>query len=135
MNVALTVPSSEAVLVEYPGFVRDSDAAVKSLGGTTAISAAAETAGQRETELALSWRGGDPLAHPIVGDRQSAKGLIIRVAKRRKHQEASQNSQLDVTIEARITSSFQFNSLADFQYASCDTQISARPVGSSSSCL
>ena len=127
MNVSVIVPSTEGVLVEFPGFVRDSEAAIQKLGGLTAISTAAETEAQKEAELAFNARAGDALAHPIVGDRQPTRGLILRVVtKSDSSLGVTCNNSFEVTAAARISSTFQFNSLADFQYT---TSASTRQVG------
>ena len=83
MDANLLVPDKEAVLVEYPAFVNNVSSAVQSLGGQSLISAAVTVEAQKETELALHARLGDPLSHPIVGDRQPAKGLLLRVTRSR----------------------------------------------------
>lgn len=130
MKVTLTVPGSEAVLVEFPGFVKNTNAATSSLGGIRAISAAAGTDVQKEAELSLQPRAGDQLAHPIVGDRQPSKGLLLRVTKRQGLGDTGVDPE--VTAVAYISSTFQFNSLADFQYTSSDLSSEAAQVPGSS---
>ena len=65
-------------MVELPGYVRDSAAALDALGGTDAVAAAA---GGHAPYLRLRLRGGDPMAHPLLGDRRPARGLLLRISR------------------------------------------------------
>ena len=65
-------------MVEYPGFVRDSGAALDALGGADAVAAAA---GGQAHYLRLKLRPGDPMAHPLLGDRRPARGLLLRISR------------------------------------------------------
>lgn len=136
MDAQVIVPALDAVVAEFPAFVRNTDAAVARLGGLKAISEAAETDAQKAAELSLAARPNDPLAHPIVGDRVPAKGLILRVSKRTAvtantpQASASNDAEtLDISAVARVGAAFQFTSLADFQYTSTATTV--RPAVSS----
>ena len=77
---ALTVPSDEAVLIEYPGFVENPEAALATLGGPGTV-AAVLGSDSRASELPLRFRPGDALAHPIAGLRMPASGLLLRVTR------------------------------------------------------
>ncbi|KAK9800849.1 hypothetical protein WJX73_009274 [Symbiochloris irregularis] len=151
MDAQVIVPALDAVVVEYPAFVREPDKAIARLGGLKAISAAAETDAQKAAELSLTARPHDLLAHPIVGDRVPAKGLILRI--RRQAAPATNDASaasagapgpggnnLEVSAVARVDAAFQFTSLADFQYTSTPSaaplqqqqqqqQQSAQPIG------
>ena len=70
------VPDDEVVLVEYPGIVRNVDAAMATLGGPAAL-AARQAVG---AILQLRFRPGDPLSHPLIADRQPARGMLLRIA-------------------------------------------------------
>lgn len=70
------VPDDEVVLVEYPGIVRNVDAALATLGGPAAL-AARQAVG---AILQLRFRPGDPLSHPLIADRQPARGMLLRIA-------------------------------------------------------
>ncbi|KAK9819818.1 hypothetical protein WJX72_002751 [[Myrmecia] bisecta] len=62
VSVTQPVPSQQVLLVEYPGYVQNVDAALDTLGGTQAI--AAQHNGTSNF-LALRFRPGDPLTHPV----------------------------------------------------------------------
>lgn len=70
------VPDDEVVLVEYPGIVRNVDAALATLGGPAAL-AVRQAVG---AILQLRFRPGDPLTHPLIADRQPARGMLLRIA-------------------------------------------------------
>lgn len=72
------VPYDEAVMVEFPGTVRDVDAALAMLGGQAAAALRHSAAGY----LQLRFRPSDPISHPLVADRQPARGLLLRISRR-----------------------------------------------------
>lgn len=78
-SVTQPVPGQEALLVELPGRVQDPDRAVARLGGLHAVAGVA--AGQAQF-LNFHFRPGDPLAHPLQGDRRAARGLLLRVSRK-----------------------------------------------------
>ena len=133
MEANITVCQTEAVLIEYPGFVNNAEAALDSLGGLQAVSIAASSEAHRDAELALVSRPGDPLAHPIVGDRQPTKGLILHITRSAAAASNGAKPGLDVNVTARVGSTFQFNSLADFQYISSSSGPSSAQVGGADS--
>jgi hypothetical protein len=79
VSVEQALPNEEAFLVEYPGFVRDSHAALDTLGGAEAVAA---TARGNASLLPLRFRRGDPLSHPLLGDKQATKGLLLKLTCR-----------------------------------------------------
>lgn len=77
-SVTQSIPEKNALLVEYPGYVKDSDAAIQTLGGLEAISA---TADGSSPVMSLHLRPGDPLSHPLSGYKQSTRGLLLRISR------------------------------------------------------
>ena len=78
-SVTQPVPGQEALLVEFPGHIQDPDKALARLGG---IEAVAGVASGRAQFLGFQFRPGDPLAHPLQGDRRPAKGLLLRISRK-----------------------------------------------------
>lgn len=78
-SVTQSIPDRDALLVEYPGFVSNQDAAIQTLGGLGAISAVAEGA---SSVLSLHLRPGDPLSHPLLGYKQKTNGLLLRISRK-----------------------------------------------------
>ncbi len=57
MSVTQPVPSREAFLVEFPGYFRNPQAAIQTLGGVDALTKAASS---DDSVLQLRFRPGDP---------------------------------------------------------------------------
>ncbi|KAJ1627878.1 hypothetical protein T492DRAFT_595314, partial [Pavlovales sp. CCMP2436] len=70
------LPAEEALCVEYPGFVRDTERALETLGGLDAIALARH---DDSTLLQLRLRPDDPYAHPIFGETVLTAALLLRV--------------------------------------------------------
>ena len=77
MECSQQIPSQEALLLEFPGFVKNAQPALDSFGGQEAVSEM--LAGTRQA-LQLRLRPGDPLAHPILGLKQQTQGLLLRLS-------------------------------------------------------
>ena len=112
MSVTQPVPDREAFLVEYPGYIQNPDAVLQTLGGVDGLTAAS----QRDNSLLqLKFRPDDPLAHPVYGERQPTKGLLVKLSRN-----AANTSQHGVEAEvvAFVQSKFTFTGMADYQYQS-----------------
>lgn len=120
MSVTQPVPSREAFLVEFPGYVRNYQAAVNTLGGVDALTKAASS---DDSVLQLRFRPDDPYAHPLYGERQAAKGLLLKIARK-----VADPSQGSVTAEvlACVNSKFTFSGMADYQYLPVDSSKSGK---------
>jgi Tau95 Triple barrel domain len=67
-SLSQAIPQQEALAIEYPGYVANVPAVLRTLGGIEALCAAQES---RSNFLRLHLRPGDPLAHPLLGDRHA----------------------------------------------------------------
>lgn len=112
MSVTQPVPDEEAFLVEYPGYVQNADAVIQTLGGVDSLTAASH--GDNPL-LQLKFRPDDPLAHPVYGERQATKGLLIKLS--RNAADASPNG-VQAEVVASVHSKFTFTGMADYQYQS-----------------
>ncbi|EIE20604.1 hypothetical protein COCSUDRAFT_57748 [Coccomyxa subellipsoidea C-169] len=115
-SVTQSIPEKNALLVEYPGYVKDSDAAIQTLGGLEAISA---TADGSSPVMSLHLRPGDPLSHPLSGYKQSTRGLLLRIS-RNAGAATDSEEELKAEVMAHVKFAVRFPGLADFQYVSCD---------------
>lgn len=79
MECKQRVPDQEALLLEFPGFVKAVQPALDSFGSQDAVSDL--LAGSREA-LQLRLRPGDPLAHSIFGLKQPAQGILLRLSRK-----------------------------------------------------
>ncbi len=109
--LSLTVPTTSYSAVEYPGYVRNVDRAMQTLGGGEAIAASLRT---QSSFLKLAFRPEDPSSHPLFGDRQETHNhLLLRISRRRGAPEGEAPS---VSIAARVPVTFRFGGLCDFQF-------------------
>lgn len=94
-------------MIEYPGFVKNVDKALNTLGGFSAIEKVLESQKER---LELKFRASDPLAHPAYGDRVPKKCLVLKIRKNKR------NGQFKVELDGKINTSYRFDTLAEFQW-------------------
>lgn len=117
------VPDAEVLCVEYPGFVRDQERAIETLGGLASIARAKH---DESALLQLRLRPADPHSHPIFGEKVAAVALLLRVRRPRTQPPsalgaappalAEPASAATATVVARVTQAVRFRGLADFQY-------------------
>ena len=79
MECGQQIPDQDTLLLEFPGFVKNSEAALDSFGGANAVS---ELLSGDRNALQLRLRPGDPLAHPLFGLKQQTKGLLLKVSRK-----------------------------------------------------
>ncbi|KAJ1971540.1 tau 95 subunit of transcription factor TFIIIC, partial [Dimargaris xerosporica] len=129
-----TIPADDYFVVEYPGYVKNSQRVLTTLGGLTAISKAYNV----ETKsLDLRYRPGDPFSHAIEGEVCPTSNLLLKVTRtvrRKKHQSPNSTSQteicnrpdepdeettkFDAHICGFVRRTVRYRSLADFQVVS-----------------
>jgi hypothetical protein len=130
-GAALRVPPLEAAAVEFPGYIRNPANALAALGGEAEASSAL---GGAAGMLRLWLRPGDPLSHPLFGERRRARSLLLRVARRRAPPPGADSdpatgddtSEPTVSVAAVVTSAYRFTGLADFQYLPVDPRAPSR---------
>ncbi len=106
-------PEAEALCIEYPGYIKNFDSALQTLGGTEKIAQALQ--GPKHRPLPLNFRPEDPLSHPLDGERQDLSGCLLRFSRSAG---AGQPDLVKGSIVARLTTSYTFTGIADFQYGS-----------------
>lgn len=111
-----TVPRDTAVVVHYPGYVQDVDAALDSMGGLVGI-AASHAAHDREP-LQVKCRPRDSLSHPLFAERVRGRALLLKVAQSRNHGDSDESQAVQAEVVARVNVSYNFAGIADFQYLS-----------------
>lgn len=89
---------------------------------------------QSATYLPLHLRPGDPLSHPIFGEKKKAKGLLLKVSRNNHRDQPSDpdahNHCASVTVVGMVTTFIQFGGMADFQYVSQDPRPPVQQVTS-----
>lgn len=108
----------EMVMIEYPGFVKNPDKAMLTLGGLESIE---KVVGSQKDRLELKFRKSDPFAHPAYGDREPKKCLVMRIRKRKSNNQSSTTSEeyspgFDINIIGRVQTSYKFETMAEFQW-------------------
>ncbi|DBA84225.1 TPA: hypothetical protein ACH3X2_006290, partial [Trebouxia sp. C0005] len=125
MSVTQPVPSREAFLVEFPGYIRNPQAVVQTLGGVDALTRAANS---DDSVLQLRFRPDDPYSHPLYGERQAAAGLLLKIARK-----VADPTQHDVKAKvlACVHTKFTFSGMADYQYLPVDSSLSKKASSTS----
>ncbi|CAG8570655.1 8679_t:CDS:2 [Diversispora eburnea] len=73
------IPSQQLFSVEYPGYVKNMDKILQTLGGRKGLKKAVN-----EDLMELRFRPGDPFCHPINGDVIPTSNLLLKVSWKRK---------------------------------------------------
>ncbi|KAL5281142.1 GTF3C5 family protein [Megaselia abdita] len=109
--------TTELVLVEYPGIVKNVEKMINTLGGNRKISEVFSTENKR---LELRYHPGNPYNKPVNGDSHRSCGILLKVKIKKQRIKSENNvsskSVANVTILGHVTKAYRFNSLCDFQY-------------------
>lgn len=119
MSENCVVPEAEAFVVEYPGYVRNVQAMMQTLGGSKALAAAANGS---NSVLQLRFRPDDLISHPLYGERQATNGLLLKLSR---PDAGPEDPRVSAEVVARVHSKFTFTGMADYQYLPVDPSVSA----------
>lgn len=108
----LALPDTKLVCVEYPGFVKNVDKMLDSIGGEQGLS---KTYADSSKRLELRYRPKDPYCHPVCGNRFSSTNLLIRVCRRRR-KGSNEEGHMSIEVLGLIETTYKFQGMADFQY-------------------
>lgn len=100
------------LMVEYPGFVKNVDKALATMGGLETIEKVSKSDKDR---LELKFRKKDPLSHPAYGDRSAKKCLVLKLKKIRKGP-SDINCEYSISVVGKAQTSYCFETLAEFQW-------------------
>lgn len=95
----ITVNQGKFVDVEYPGYIKDENNMLQTLGGEETVS---RTFSKPTRRLELSFRPEDPYAHVVCADRYPTANLLLKVKRRRKKQKEGTNEPEEVKYEQEI---------------------------------
>eukprot|EP00884_Botryococcus_braunii_P007405 jgi/Botrbrau1/16666/Bobra.0068s0082.1 len=131
-SFTLCVPTDECVVLEFPGYIKNDSKALEMFGGAQAIQKAM---GQTATYLPLHLRPGDPLSHPIYGEKKKTKGILLKVCRPKRPDSddsgaspSADTSEVYATVVGRVSTVIQFGGMADFQYVSQDPRPNLQQV-------
>lgn len=85
--------------VEYPGYIKDENHMLETLGGEEKVT---RTFSNSTRRLELSFRPEDPYAHAVCADRFPTANLLLRVKRRRKKQREGTSQPEKVKYEQEI---------------------------------
>ncbi|KAJ1821840.1 tau 95 subunit of transcription factor TFIIIC [Coemansia sp. RSA 2599] len=115
------IPQRTVLSVEYPGYVANTENAIKSLGGREKL--ARDVSEDTGARLELRYRYNDPTSHPISGEIVPTQNILIKVRRRTKRAKGApkdKNAEKSVETSAEIVGIIEktarFRKLADFQY-------------------
>ena len=97
-------------MIEYPGFVKNVDKALNTLGGVSTIDKVNKSEKDR---LELKFRRADPLSHSAYGDRVAKKGLVLRI---RRSKTSQNEEQFSISVVGKVQTVYCFDTLAEFQW-------------------
>ncbi|KAJ2238223.1 tau 95 subunit of transcription factor TFIIIC [Coemansia sp. RSA 1722] len=115
------IPQRTVLSVEYPGYIKDAEKAIRSLGGREKL--ARDVSEDTGARLELRYRYNDPTSHPISGEIVPTQNVLIKVTRRIKRAKgASKDKSTEISTETSaeivgiIEKTARFRKLADFQY-------------------
>eukprot|EP00794_Sanderia_malayensis_P015747 gene15747-17336_t len=120
--------TTRLLCIEYPGYVRNVDKMLQTLGGLDKIS---DTYFNTKRRIELHFRPEDPYCHSVCGDLHSARGVLLKVKRRRRktniatsstsavqdqQQQETQEWNYEQEVVGIVHSTYKFTSLVDYQY-------------------
>ncbi|CAG8594178.1 8576_t:CDS:2 [Acaulospora morrowiae] len=118
------IPSQQLFSVEYPGYVKNIDKVLQTLGGQRGLKKAVN-----EDLMELRFRPGDPFCHPINGDVIPTSNLLLKVTWKRKkrkthvsqkilddHTDNGDVKDVDFKVIGIISKTCRFRGMADYQF-------------------
>ncbi|KAF7985190.1 hypothetical protein HWV62_7796 [Athelia sp. TMB] len=114
------LPSAHFFSIEYPGYVRPSSVplAIEHLGGQLSLDTAFKrTATKADALIELSFRPGNPFAHPVPGDVVGTSNVLLKVVKRkRKGADGVLVGEYTAEAVGAITKTVRFRSKCYYQF-------------------
>lgn len=119
------MPHKNAVVIHYPGYVQNEEAAIRNMGGIDGVSAS-HLAHDRDP-LQVKCRPTDGLSHPLFAERVRGRALLLKVSPQTSSSDGSSQG-VKAEVVARVNVSYRFTGIADFQYIST-TRVTGTPEG------
>ncbi|KAK4511326.1 uncharacterized protein ATC70_012541 [Mucor velutinosus] len=113
----IPIEKKKFLCVEYPGYVKKPERAIKTLGGESALSEALSN----NWQVQLRYRAKDIFSHPINGDVLDSCKLLVKVTRRVKRSKKTgevveDDSPWQHQVVGTVEKTVRFRALADFQY-------------------
>ena len=107
------VPRTSAIAIHYPGYIKNLDKALDSLGGEESLHKALQEA---TGFLKLRLRPEDQHSHPLFGERQQESGYVLRIS----HPRSQPDAEPTIQIVSRVHAGYVFTGMADYQFLGAD---------------
>ncbi|XP_077981401.1 general transcription factor 3C polypeptide 5-like, partial [Glandiceps talaboti] len=104
--------NNKLVCVEYPGFVKNVDKMLATLGGEETVSKIHSDPSRR---LELRYKPNNPYCHAACGNRYATTSLLLKVVKKTKKSDPSY-VEYKSEILGSVETTYRFQGLADYQY-------------------
>jgi general transcription factor 3C polypeptide 5 (transcription factor C subunit 1) len=113
----LPIGDKKFLSVEYPGVVRRTKRAIKTLGGEKALARSLAL----NSQVDLWYRPEDTFSHPIHGDVIPTSKLLVKVTRRIKRNkltgEIETDSKWDIEVVGNVTHAVRFRGKSPFFFA------------------
>ncbi|XP_023651327.1 general transcription factor 3C polypeptide 5 isoform X1 [Paramormyrops kingsleyae] len=124
-TAVLTIPQTcRLVCVEYPGYVKNVDKMLETVGGEKGVS---KTYSDPSRRLELKFRPRDPYCHPVCGNRFPSTNLLLRV-RRKVRKGGTGEVRMFMEIMGVVSTTYKFQGMADFQYLAVHTQADGNQI-------
>ncbi|CAO0790251.1 unnamed protein product [Mucor circinelloides] len=113
----IPIEKKKFLCIEYPGYVKRSERAIKTLGGESTLGEALSN----NSQVQLRYRAKDIFSHPINGDFLDSCKLLAKVTRRVKRNKKTgeiveDDAPWQYDILGTVEKTVRFRALADFQY-------------------
>ena len=99
--------------IEYPGYIKDVDKMVSSMGGIENLS---DTYFNNRCRLQMTYRPEDLNAHKVCADIVPCTGILMKVLRRKKCGTEKKDFEYKQEIVGFIRNQYKFQTLMDYQY-------------------
>lgn len=106
------VDTKKLLFIEYPGYIRDKEKMLETLGGQQKLS---QTFFKTKCRLPLTYRPEDLNSHKVCGDLVPFTGLLLKV-RRRKKAGTPDGYEYRQEVVGIVREQYKFQSLMDYQY-------------------
>lgn len=94
-----SISTKKYVCVEYPGYVKNVDKMLETLGGEEKLS---KTYFNSKRRVELHFRPDDPYCHSVCGDLVPSRAVVLKVKRRRKKKKPEDESENDWEYEQDV---------------------------------
>ncbi|PVV02797.1 hypothetical protein BB560_002739 [Smittium megazygosporum] len=115
-----SIPETEFLVIEYPGYVKNNSKAYETLGGLDKISE--PLVSLYCSDLELRFVPEDPFCNPLIGVLTNTTNLVLKLSRKVKKykdgriEELDPEKKWDIKALGSAKKTFRFRGIADYQY-------------------